>query len=415
MVAPLHYGPSPVPTGVATGMMCTVRRLSVALAGLLSLTAGVAAATPAGAAAVVRTVVGPGVLDTPGGIALSAAGDLFVADTGHCRVLVVPASAGTRYGLRLQAGRATTLAGGSCAGADSIGHPSGVAVDARGDVYIAEATAQRVQVVRPTGRAVVTVAGNGRAGFNGDGLAGTASELDEPTGVAVDGSGDLVIADTANCRVRVLAARNATVYGRAMTAGHLYTVAGTGVCGSAGQGGPVAAAQLWNPVAVSVDSTGDLLVADDGDQSVLLAPTAGGTFYGSAIGAGDIGVVVGGTGGYQPYVADGLPAVGVAAELNDPRGLALGPTGALFVTDGRMQVVRVVPSTTGDLFGRAMTAGDFYSLAGALPVATAEGAGDGTRWVLTRMGTPTGIAVSPSGTVYYCDSTLDTVRMIAGA
>ena len=205
------------------------------------------------------------------------------------------------------------------------------------------------------------MAGTGRAGFNGDGLAGTASELDEPTGVAVDGSGDLVIADTANCRVRVLAARSATLFGRAMTAGHLYTVAGTGVCGSAGQGGPVAAAQLWNPVAVAVDGAGDLLVADDGDQSVLLAPAGSGTYYGTAVGAGDIGVVVGGTGGYQPYLADGVPAVGETAELNDPRGLALGPTGALFVTDSLMQVIRVVPSITGTLFGRAMTAGDLYS------------------------------------------------------
>jgi hypothetical protein len=402
-------------------MMCAVRRLSTALAGLVSLAAVVAAGTPAsgavaadGSVVAVRTVVGPGVLDTPGGLALSAGGDLFAADTGHCRVLVVPANSGTRYGLRLQAGRAATLAGGSCAGARSIGHPSGVAVDAQGDVYIAEATAQRVQVVRPAGRAVVTVAGTGRAGFNGDGLAGTASALDEPTGVAVDGSGDLVIADTANCRVRVLAARSATLFGRAMTAGDLYTVAGTGVCGSAGQGGPVAAAQLWNPAAVAVDGAGDLLVADDGDQSVLLAPARSGTYYGSAVGAGDIGVVVGGTGGYQPYLADGLPAVGETAELNDPRGIALGPTGALFVTDCLMQVIRVVPSTTGTLFGRAMTAGDLYSVAGALPVATAEGVGDGTRWVLTRMGTPVGIAVSPSGAVYYSDGSLDTVRMIGG-
>jgi trimeric autotransporter adhesin len=406
-------------------MMCAVRRLSVALAGLVSLVAvvvagtsagGVAAAAgAAGAAVAVRTVVGPGVLDGPGGLALGSDGDLFVADTGHCRVLVVPARAETRYGLRLQAGHAATVAGGSCAVPGSIGHPSGVAVDAQGDVYIAEATAQRVQVVRPTGQAVVTVAGTGRAGFNGDGLAGTTSALDEPTGVAVDGSGDLVIADTANCRVRVLAARSATIFGRAMTAGHLYTVAGTGVCGSAGQGGPVAAAQLWNPVAVAVDSGGDLFVADDGDQSVLLAPARGGTFYGSTVGAGDIGVVVGGTGGYQPYVADGLPAVGVTAELNDPRGRAIGPTGALFVTDGLMQVIRVVPSTTGVLFGRAMTAGDLYSVAGALPVATAEGPGNGTHWVLTRMGTPVGISVSASGNVYYSDGSLDAVRMIGAA
>ncbi len=392
----------------------------MALAGLVSLAAVVAAGSAGrggggGRVSVaVRTVVGPGVLDTPGGLALSAGGDLFVADTGHCRVLVVPATSGTRYGLRLQAGHAATLAGGSCAGAGSIGHPSGVAVDAQGDVYIAEATAQRVQVVRPAGRAVVTVAGTGRAGFNGDGLAGTASELDEPTGVAVDGSGDLVIADTANCRVRVLAARSATLFGRAMTAGHLYTVAGTGVCGSAGQGGPVAAAQLWNPVAVAVDGAGDLLVADDGDQSVLLAPARSGTYYGSAVGAGDIGVVVGGTGGYQPYLADGLPAVGETAELNDPRGLALGPTGALFVTDSLMQVIRVVPSTTGTLFGRAMTAGDLYSAGRRAAGRHRRGGRDGTRWVLTRMGTPVGIAVSPSGNVYYSDGSLDTVRMIGG-
>ena len=123
---------------------------------------------------------------------------------------------------------------------------------------------------------------------------------------------------------------------------------------------------------------------------------------------------MGGAGGYQPYLADGLHAVGETAELDDPRGLALGPTGALFVTDSLMQVIRVVPSITGTLFGWSMTAGDLYSAAGALPVAPAEGVGDGTRWVLTRMGTPVGIAVSPSGNVYYSDGSLGTVRVIGG-
>lgn len=397
-------------------MMCAVRRLSVALTGLVSLAAVVAVSGVAGAGAapraLVRTLLGPRQLDTPGGVALDAAGDLFIADSGHCRVLVVPTRDGTRYGLHLQAGHAATLAGASCAGAGSIGHPSGVAVDGQGDVYIAEATAQRIQVVRPSGRAVVTVAGTGRAGFNGDGLAGPASELDEPTGVAVDASGDLFIADTANCRVRVLPAATITLFGRVVTAGHLSTIAGTGVCGSAGQGGPLAAAQLWNPVAVTVDSAGDLLVADDGDQSVLLAAVRAGTYYGASVGAGDIGVVVGGAGGYQPYLADGAPAAGETAELNDPRGIAVGPTAALFVTDGLMHVIRVAPSTTGVLFGRTMRAGDLYSLAGAVPVDTAAGLGNGTRWVLTRMGTPSGVAVSPSGAVYYSDGSLDSVRMI---
>jgi hypothetical protein len=197
-----------------------------------------------------------------------------------------------------------------------------------------------------------------------------------------------------------------------MTAGRLYTVAGTGVCGTAGQGGPAARAELWNPVAVTVDAAGDLLVADSGDQSVLLASARGGTYYGTAVGAGDLGVVVGGTGSYGPYLADGLSATGVAAELNDPRGLAVGPTGALFLTDGYMHVIRVVPATTGTVLGRAMTAGDLYTAAGALPVASPEGEGDGTRWVLTHMGVPSGIAVSAGGSVYFSDAARDGLRVI---
>jgi len=399
-------------------MMCAVRRFLGPVAGLVALVAVVAARPVAGGASTgvapgVRTVLGPALVDAPGGIALDAAGDLFVADTGHCRVLVVPAQGGTRYGLHLRPGHAATMAGGSCSGAGSIGHPSGVAVDAEGDVYIAEATAQRVQVVRPGGpRGVVTVAGTGHAGFNGDGLAGPASQLDEPTAVAVDGSGDVFIADTANCRVRALPARSVTLFRQTMTAGHLSTVAGTGVCGTAGQGGPVAAAQLWDPVAVVVDGSGDLLVADSGDQSVLLAAAQGGDYYGTAVGAGDIGVVVGGTGSYGPYLADGLSATGATAELNDPRGLAVGPTGALFVTDGFMHAIRVVPATTGTLLGRAMKGGGLYTAAGALPVSNAAGLGDGTLWVLTQLGNPTGIAVSPRGTVYFSDGSLDVVRVI---
>jgi hypothetical protein len=409
-------------------MMCAVHRHRFRLAGLGGLVASAVALAPLlapaaasvgaapGGAPAVTTVVGRGLLDSPGGIALDAAGDLFVADTGHCRVVVVPARAAASYGVRLSPGHVTTLVGGSCSGPGSIGHPSGVAVDTQGDVFVAEATAQRVQVVRPSGpRGVVTIAGTGRPGYNGDGLVATAGQLDEPTGVAVDAAGDLFIADTANCRVRVVPARGVTLFGRPMAAGHLYTVAGTGVCGSAGQGGPAASAEVWDPVAVAVDGGGDLLVADQGDQSVLLAPARAGTYYGTVVAAGTIAVVVGGTGTYGPYLADGLPATGPTAELNDPRGLAVGPTGALFLTDGFMHVIRVVPASSGTLLGRAMTGGDLYTVAGALPVKTAEGIGDGTRWVLTRVGTPVGVALSPSGAAYFSDGTLGTVRVVGAA
>ncbi len=359
-----------------------------------------------------RTVLGPGVVSSPGGIALDSTGDLFVADTGHCRVLVVPALAALRYGIRLRPGRVATVAGGSCTAGAGIGHPTGVAVDTQGDLFVAEATAQRVQEVRPAGRAIVTVVGTGRGGFNGDDLMASASQLNQPTAVALDDAGDLYIADTANCRVRVVPAGATTLFGQTMAAGHVYTVAGTGVCGTSGRGGPAAAAQLWNPVAVTVDPSGDLLVADSGDQSVLLAATHAGSFSGTAIGAGDIGVVVGGAGGYGPYLADGLPASGETAELNDPRGLAVGPSDALFVSDGFMHAVRIVPSSDGTWFARPMKAGDFYTAAGAVPVTSSAGAGDGTRWVLAHLGTPTGVAVAGSGTLYVADAGLDTVRAI---
>jgi hypothetical protein len=386
-------------------------RLPLTVLALAAMTAGSAWSAAGAATVTVRTVVPPGTLASPGGIALDGAGDVFVADTGHCRVLEVPARTATRGGLHLHAGHAVTLAGGRCTGAASFGYPTGVAVDERGDVFVAEATDQRVLVVRPTG-AVTAVAGTGRAGYDGDGMEAVDAELDRPTGIAVDAAGDLFIADTADCRVRALPAADTTLFGRPMTAGRLYTVAGTGVCGTAGQGGPVAQAQLWNPVAVTVDPAGDLLVADSGDQSVLLASARGGTFYGITVGAGDIGVVVGGTGSYGPYLADGLSATGVAAEVNDPRGLAVAPNGALFVTDGFMHVIRVVPATTGTLLGRAMTSGDLYTAAGALPVATTEGPGDGTRWVVTRMGLPSGVAVSVTGSVYFSDAALDVLRVI---
>jgi NHL repeat len=358
-------------------------------------------------------VLGPGALDGPGGIALSSAGNLFVTDTGHCRVLVVPARTGVLDGLRVRAGRASTLAGGSCTEGGTLGHPSDVAVDSHGDVFIAEATAQRVQEVRAGSHTVVTVAGTGTGGFNGDGPDATASELDEPTGVAVDAAGNVFIADTANCRVRVVPAVTGALFGQAVQAGGLFTVAGTGVCGSTGQGGPLRTAQLWSPVAVTLDAAGDLLVADSGDQSVLLAPSGGGgTFYGSAVGAGDIGVVLGGAGSYGPYLADGLPANGPTAELNDPRGLAVGPTGALFVTDGFMHVVRVVPAVNGSLLDSTVKAGDLYTVAGALPVATAAGTNDGTKWVRAHMGTPVGIAASTTGALFYADATQDSVRVL---
>lgn len=383
--------------GKARGAVAVAAAFPVVVAGVL------VDAPDGGAAPAVRIVLAPGTLDSPGAVATDGAGDVFVADTGHCRVVVIGAANGRRYGVTLRPGRAVPIAGSHCGGSGSFGHPTGLAVDATGDVYVAEASEQRVKMIEPSG-AVANVAGTGAAGDAGDGALASSAQLDEPTGLAVDHSGDLFIADTANCKVRVVPAASGVLLGQTVARHHIYTVAGTGVCGSAGQGGPIGAAELYDPVAVAVDFAGDLLVADNGDQSVLLAAAHGGTYYGTAVAAGDIGVVVGGTGSYGPYIADGLSATGVGAEVNDVRGIALAPNGALVLSDGFMHVIRVVPAQSGAMFGRTMSAGDLYTVAGALPVSTPAGAGDGTRWVVTRMGTPTGVAVTTSGAVLYSDA-----------
>ena len=77
-----------------------------------------------------------------------------------------------------------------------------------------------------------------------------------------------------------------------------------------------------------------------------------------------------------------------------------------------MHVIRVVPPTTGTLLGRTMKGGDLYTAAGALPVSTAEGINDGTRWVLTTMDIPTGLAVAPTGALFYADAGLGSVRVL---
>ncbi len=384
------------------------------LVGAVALTAGAGAlsATP-----VIRAVAGlqsPGSLSSPSGIALDDAGDLFVADTGHCRVVLVPDHTGEMYGLHVKSRRAYTLAGSHCGAPQGLGFPTGVAVDRHGDVFIAVATDDRVVMVPPGGRAgphaPVAVAGTGAPGYSGNGLPATESALNEPTGVAVDAAGDLVIADTANCRVRMVPAHSGMHGDQQMVAGHLYNLVGTGICGSA-IGSPALASQIWNPVAVAVDQSGDLYVGGNGDQTVVEVPVRTGTYYGTSIEAGDAQVIVGLVGdGTTPYLADGLPATGIVSELNDIEGLAVGPSGALFITDGDMHCIRVVPNVTTDLFGRVMDGGDMYTLAGALPIKNSLGLGDGTKWIITRMSIPYGIVVTASGAVVFSDKGTNQVR-----
>jgi sugar lactone lactonase YvrE len=190
------------------------------------------------------------------GIALDPTGALFIAENGNNRVRKVDSN-----------GIITTVAGngmggssgdGGSATAASVGSPSAVAVDGDGVLYIAQSgPISRIRKVDRNG-VISTVAGNGTAGFSGDGGPATSASLNIPIAVAVDGSGNIYIAEMRN-RVRKVDAR-----------GIITTVAGDGTEGFGGDGGPALAARLNQPVALAVTSDGTLFISDWGNQRIRM-------------------------------------------------------------------------------------------------------------------------------------------------
>jgi hypothetical protein len=354
-------------------------------------------------------------LDAPAGIAEDASGDLYIADAGNCRVQEIPARTGRAFGMHVRRGELVTVAGGSCRDRANP-PPTAVAVDTAGDLFVAYGPADRVDELPAKSSAefgmhltagrLVDVAGTGRPGFDGDGRSAPTSQLDDPTGVAMDGSGNLFISDTGNCRLRMVAATTGTQFGTAMAEGHLYTVAGNGICGSSGDGGPSLQAELWDPGALAVGPGDQVFIADQGNRTIRVLAARTGTYFGVSLTAGQLGTVAG-AGSYGPYLTDGLPALGGVSEINFPTGIAVDRDGDLYIADGDMHVIRFVAASATRLRGSPAQADDMYTAAGAISTGTLH---DGTAWVQTRMIDPTGLAMAPGGRLVYSDTTADVVR-----
>ena len=298
----------------------------------------------------------------PRGLAIDRAGNLVIADTNNNRVRVVAARTGTFYGRAMTVGRIYTVAGtgtpdfsgdGGPATAAQLFTPEAVALDRAGNLVIGDAGNNRVRVVAEragtfygqamTAGDIYTIAGDGDQRSSGDGGPATAAGL-TPGAIAIDGAGNLVIADSypnvdiSNNRVRVVAAATGTFYGQAMTAGDIYTVAGTGHPGYSGDGGPATAAELSNPDGVAVDQAGNLVIGDTYNNVVRVVAARTGTFYGQAMTAGDIYTVAGN--GTPGFAGDGGSAR--QAELSSPEGVAVDRAGDLVIGDGGNGRVRLV-------------------------------------------------------------------------
>ena len=206
-----------------------------------------------------------------------------------------------------------------------LSNPSGVAVDAAGNLYIADSGNHRIRKVAANG-IITTVAGNGSYGYSGDGGRATSAQLAAPWGVAVDAAGNLYIADTNNGVIRKVAA-----------SGIITTVAGNGSHGYSGDGGPATSAQLNSPSGVAVDAAGNLYIADYGNYRIRKVATNG--------------IITTVAGNYYGYSGDGGPAT--SAQLTFPWGLTVDATGNLYVADLSNNAIRLLKPIASVLTARA--------------------------------------------------------------
>ena len=316
-------------------------------------------------------------LDFPRGVALDGAGNLYIADGNNQRIRKVDA-AGV---ITTVAGGGSGLGDGGAATAARLYYPSGVALDGAGNLYIADATNQRIRKVDAAG-VITTVAGDGTRGFGGDGGAAVAAQLGNPYGVAVDGSGNLYIADWANHRIRKVDAE-----------GVISTVAGDGTEGYSGDGGAAVAAQLYAPFGVALDAAGNLYIADTRNNRIRKVDAAGSisTVAGGGSGLGD--------GGAAGFSGDGGPAV--AAHLNRPIDVAPDAAGNLYIADTFNNRIRKVDA-----------AGVISTVAGD---GTEGYSGDGGPATATQLNIPFGVALDAAGNLYIADTRNNRIRKVDSA
>jgi sugar lactone lactonase YvrE len=313
-------------------------------------------------------------LTQPEGAVIDGLGNVYIADTFNHRIRRVDAGAGTITTVAGNGTPAFSGDGGAATSAQLI-EPYSVAVAGSGNVYIADTYNSRIRRVNAATGIITTIAGNGTFGFSGDGGAATSAGLYEPHGVALDGLGNVYIADYANNRVRRVDA----------VTGIITTVAGTGSIGALGDGGAATSAELDFPQGVALDGLGNVYIADTGNHRIRRV----------AAGTGIITTVAGkGTPGFS---GDGGAAT--SAQLYNPQGVTLDGPGNVYIADSVNGRVRRVNAGTGIITTVAGTG--FYGSSGDGGVATSA-----------ELFSPQGVATDGLGNVYITDSGTDRIRRL---
>ncbi len=274
---------------------------------------------------------------------------------------------------------------GNLARLATLRNPQAVAVDGAGNVFISDSINQCVREISASTGLMSTVAGSLNANYSGDGGLATRALLNNPAGLALDGAGNLFIADQGNNVIRRVDAVTQIIT----------TVAGGGLSPSRadglGDGGPATSALLSGPLDVAVDAAGNLFIADSFHGLIRRVDAASGV----------ITVVAGGgTAAGSDGFGDGLVATSVF--LHDPRSIALDVAGNLFIAESGNSLVRRVDASSKIITAVAGTGANGYS-------------GDNALAVYAHLGTPTAVRLDPAGNIYIADSAQNVVRQVNAA
>jgi len=313
-------------------------------------------------------------LDSPSGVAIDSAGNIYIYDSGNLRIRKVDAN-----------GVITTVAGNGQSGSTADGglatnamlglNTNGtVVVDSAGNFYFSDVTNDAVRKVTVSSGIITTFAGIvGQSGSAGDGGLATSATFQNVFGLAFDSAGDLFIADGFNHKIREVLAKN----------GIVNTVAGNGTFGATGDGGSAIAAALGNPLDVAVDAQNNLYIPDFVNNSIRKVTAA----------SGIITLFAGST---QGYSGDGGQAT--SAQLDNPVGVALDSSGTVYVADYGNNRIRTV------------TAGLIYAFAGA-----SHAQGDGGQALAATLYFPDRTAFDGAGNIYIADTINNRVRKVNSA
>ncbi len=392
--------------------------------------------------------------DSPYGVTFDSNGNMYISSSNQHVIDVVPARDGMLWGQDMKAGHIYTVVGnyglalvgdinapspminggysgdGGPATEAWLNCPSAVAFDQVGNMYFADQYNHLVRMVAAVDQNkwgidmqagyIYTIAGEPSMATNdyvplenrygGDGGPALGAKLAYPSGVALDAAGNLYVADAFNHLVRMISISDQTLWGQSMQANSIYTIAGNYAVGNnqgafSGDGGPANQAKLYKPWAVTVDSSGNLYIADANNNVVRVVAASNQNLWGIDMLAGNIYTVAG---DYNFKNQDnwwnlGIGNGGMAAEamLDFPCGVVLDSSGNLYIMDQQNFSIRMVSAYDQSKWGNEMSSGHIYSVVGNMDVD--EPIQDGDVATAVDLDYPSALAINDEGDLFFAN------------